>query len=205
MSARRMPESPQFSRDDVISLLRSPSIRLVGNKALPGKADRAYDRLATILNRLAYLSNREQEPEGDYLKRIGQAIRTIADLLPGTRTIYEGNLQMAEVCAERFPADTAPRHVETARRELAAFDSLIKAIEEAIACGLPIGSVDTLAPRIKGETDLILSLELAIESSLPDCGVAQRHRFISHVVQKITGKDLSREQIRDRRRKKPGQ
>ncbi len=149
------------------------------------------------------------DPEEGRFHSIYQAIETLRNLLPVTRALYEVNLRSMEVIAETYPEITSSGlgafTVNEMRRHLAAINSLSAAIEEANACDLPIGGLYFNEPRLKGDTELILRLDEAVKSCLPGCGVGERHRFIARVVQTITGKDLSPEQIRDRIRKPRGQ
>jgi len=199
MSAAPAPKQVLFSSDTVRGLLERG--RLLGSKPLPKKDDPVYNSLAMALRQLKHLNDnmrdaaleREQQRE-----KIGHAIWILTELLPTTREDYEIDLTMAEQCQE---FDTG--YGEWARRNLVAFDALVRAAAEARSCGLPIADISRLAPKIKGASDLIGQLETLLARVLPDLGVGERHRFIASAVQLITGKPLTAEKVRDRLRKMP--
>ncbi len=179
-----------FTPDTVRQMLARA--QLVGNKPLPKQGDHVYESLAAVLNQLSrvWMLPEREAP----LQKIGEAIETLATLLPIGRVDSEAELRIAEYT-------DIPEYVERARSALKAYDALLAAIAEAKERDIPIAPIEILAPKITGETTLIRRLEQILSRMLPECGVAQRHRSIALAVQQITGRILSADQVRDRIRK----
>ena len=197
------PRHAQFSAHSVWKLLQQA--RKQGSKALPGKDDAIYASVARIITRLQHLWSNER---GEALEKkqnrekIIAAIATIVELLPLTRADLEAELFVASDGTNVEPTDCVRAYVENTRRALSAHDALTAAATEAQKHGLPFADIDSLAPRIQTESDLIDKLEPILRSGLPSVGARERNEFIASVIRQTTGKVLTSEQVRDRVRKR---
>lgn len=189
--------APLFTAASVYDSLKN--VRLIGSKPLPKKGEFQYEQLAAILNRLAHLHGGNR---GDALEReqnrekIASAILTLTEHLPATCAVYKTELAIAEGFEE---AD--PEYREMARRQFAAFNALVNAANEARVCGLPLADMDSLAPRMIRESDLMKHIDAMLQRLMPSIGVGERRRFIVGAIQVVSGKVITAEQARDRLRK----
>jgi hypothetical protein len=203
-----MTDRLAFTPEKVKDLLRSKVLK--GNDRLPPISDinLAAQNLAECLNIIRWRVqgwNGPWKAHHEGCLKIAEAFSVILEHAPSHRESLAGEIgAMEDALEKRGCKDDATcyfrieSYLVNARAQLAAWDAVIAAVNEACEVGLPLAHhMNVVSSTSETWLDIALELERLFHATLPKCSDPAAYRFIEAVVPGITGEKPSFETIRD--------
>lgn len=130
-----------------------------------------------------------QENAAD-LQKIGDAIATLATLLPPLRAEYAAEVEAT--AANRWNLPENESYLARSKRDLATLDALTTTVAAAYEEGLPLVPPDIAFTRpVTQRTDIAEDLARMFHAALPGASKAAGYRFVVAVTPHLTGETPS--------------
>jgi hypothetical protein len=173
-----------------------------GTDVRPSPTDHALETLSDYLNILRWRAQNWTGPwekHHEECKKIAEAIRVLAEVLPSHRESFAAEVHGAERW-ENDPTMSADfkAGLADARANVAAMDALIAAVTEARERGLPLAHImNAVSSAAERWQDIAPDLKRIFQSALPKRSDAAAYRFIEAVVPDITNEKPTFDIIKD--------